>query len=102
MEFSKQHRDRGDYLKSYLVEALALSLAESFAEIIHNLIRKNWGIGIKQGKRYSFGYPPCPDLSNQTKLFKLLAPEDIGVKLTENFMMEPEASVSGFVLNDLR
>ena len=52
-----------------------------------------------RGKRYSFGYPACPNLEDQTKLFALLRPEEIGVQLTEGFMMEPEASVSALVFH---
>ena len=52
-----------------------------------------------RGKRYSFGYPACPDLSLQRDLFDLLKPEDIGVQLTEEFMMDPEASVSAVVFH---
>ena len=50
-----------------------------------------------QGQRYSFGYPACPNLEDQKKLFKLISPEDIGIELTEGFMMEPEASVTAMV-----
>ena len=50
-----------------------------------------------RGKRYSFGYPACPDLAFQRELFKALRPEEIGVHLTEGDMMEPEASVSALV-----
>jgi 5-methyltetrahydrofolate--homocysteine methyltransferase len=50
-----------------------------------------------QGIRVSFGYPACPNLEDQEKLFKLMHPEDIGVELTEGYMMEPEASVSAMV-----
>jgi 5-methyltetrahydrofolate--homocysteine methyltransferase len=111
-EFSKAERDKGNYLRSYIIEALSLSLAESFAEVIHHKIRENWGIGEEnmekplhlskyKGKRYSFGYPVCPDLSNQAKIFNLLKPQqDVKVELTDNFMMEPEASVSAFVLHN--
>ncbi|MCK5106035.1 MAG: hypothetical protein KAQ76_00590 [Elusimicrobiales bacterium] len=111
-EFSKTERDKGSYLRSYVIEALSLSLAESFAELIHYKIRENWGIVTDNenkplyrsrynGKRYSFGYPSCPDLSNQRKIFNLLKPEkDINIKLTDDFMMEPEASVSAFVLHN--
>ena len=49
------------------------------------------------GQRFSFGYPACPNLEDQEKLFRLLKPEDIGVELTEGCMMEPEASVSAIV-----
>jgi len=51
-----------------------------------------------RGKQYSFGYPACPDLEDQAGIWKMLKPEDIGVQLTEGFMMDPEASVSPLVL----
>jgi 5-methyltetrahydrofolate--homocysteine methyltransferase len=47
----------------------------------------------------SFGYPACPELADQATLFRLLRPEQIGVSLTEGFMMDPEASVSALVLH---
>lgn len=50
-----------------------------------------------QGIRVSFGYPTCPNLEDQEPLFRLMQPEDIGVHLTEGFMMEPEASVTAIV-----
>jgi len=52
-----------------------------------------------RGKRYSFGYPACPDLDDQAPLWKLLRPENIGVQLTEGMMMDPEASVSALVFH---
>ena len=55
--------------------------------------------GKYRGKRYSFGYPACPALEDQAGIFKLLHPEEIGVQLTEGFMMEPEASVSALVFH---
>ena len=50
-----------------------------------------------RGIRVSFGYPACPNLEDQAQLFALMKPEDIGVQLTEGFMMDPEASVSAMV-----
>ena len=47
-----------------------------------------------RGKRYSFGYPADPVLEDQTGLWKLLKPDEIGIQLTEGFRMDPEASVS--------
>jgi Methionine synthase I, cobalamin-binding domain len=47
-----------------------------------------------RGKRYSIGYPACPELEDQEGIWKLLKPEDIGIQLTEGLMMDPEASVS--------
>ncbi len=102
----------GEYLKSHAFAALALETAEAAAEHLHERLRAGWGfpdppdLGMPQklaaryrGKRYSFGYPACPDLSFQRQLFAALAPEDIGVELTEGDMMDPEASVSAVVVH---
>jgi len=108
-----QHlKERGDYLKSHVLQALALETAEAAAEWLHARIRTMWGFpdppettmtqrfqGKYRGKRYSFGYPACPRLDDQAKLFRLLEPERIGVQLTEGFMMDPEASVSAIVFH---
>jgi Vitamin B12 dependent methionine synthase, activation domain len=50
------------------------------------------------GKRYSFGYPACPDLEDQAGLWKLLRPEEIGVQLTEGFMMDTVSRPSNWAL----
>jgi len=52
-----------------------------------------------RGKRFSFGYPACPDLDDQAALWSLLDPLEIGITLTEGMMMEPEASVSALVFH---
>ena len=100
----------GEYVRSYALQALALESAEAAAEWVHARLRGAWGFADPEdlprkdvfqahyrGKRYSFGYPACPDLEQQALLFDLIRPEDIGVELTEGFMMEPEASVSAIV-----
>lgn len=105
-------KNRGEYLRSHILQALALESAEAYAELLHLEIRKTWGIPDPEnitmmerfqakyhGKRYSFGYPACPNLEDQKELFALLKPEDIGVELTEGFMMDPEASVSAMVFH---
>lgn len=111
LDLARREREAGNYVRSYLVEALALTLAESAAEVVHYRIRKDWGIAEEnpvmpllrskyRGKRYSFGYPVCPDLANQAVLFDLLKPEpDAGIKLTDGYMMDPEASVSAIVFH---
>ncbi len=111
-ESSEAMKEAGDYLNSHLLQALALELAEATAEFLHKRIRTSWGIiddpalGLKQifnaeyhGIRVSFGYPACPELSDQQKLFRLLEPEAIGVQLTDGDMMDPEASVSALVFH---
>jgi len=53
-----------------------------------------------RGVRVSFGYPACPRLEDQEKLFRLLdVTGSIGVQLTEGYMMEPEGSVSALVFH---
>ena len=110
-ELARAEREAGNYVRSYLVEALALTLAEAFADVVHYRVREDWGIAEAPatpllrskycGKRYSFGYSVCPDLANQKPLFDLLAPgPDAGIALTDGFMMEPEASVSAVVFHN--
>jgi 5-methyltetrahydrofolate--homocysteine methyltransferase len=112
-ELSDLYRDGGEYLKSHALQSIAIEAAEGFAELLHDRLRRMWGIGdpagttIRQkfqgkyrGVRVSFGYPACPNLEDQAKLFKLLRPEThCGVTLTEGFMMEPEATVSALVFH---
>lgn len=103
-------KEAGKFLESHALQATALELAEGFAERLHQEIRDQWGFpdatdfsmrdrfaAKYQGQRFSFGYPACPNLEDQAKLFGLIKPEDIGVHLTEEFMMDPEASVSAIV-----
>ncbi|WP_396897494.1 methionine synthase [Niallia endozanthoxylica] len=105
-------KNDGKFLESHALQALALETAEGLAELIHRQIRDRWGFpdpvnftmkdrfaAKYQGQRFSFGYPACPDLEDQQKLFKLISPEDIGIELTEGFMMEPEASVTALVFS---
>ncbi|MDH3591060.1 MAG: methionine synthase, partial [Planctomycetota bacterium] len=108
----EQYKADGEYLKSHGIQALAIETAEAAAEWLHHKLRGRWGFpdppgtsmrdrfrASYRGKRYSFGYPACPDLSLQARLFELLEPGDIGVSLTDEFMMEPEASVSALVFH---
>jgi 5-methyltetrahydrofolate--homocysteine methyltransferase len=111
-ELSQAWKEAGEYLRSHLLQAIAIEGAEAFAEWLHKKIRADWGFSdapemtIKdvlknkyRGIRVSFGYPACPDLADQRKLFKLLNPLQIGVELTEGDMMDPEASVSALVFH---
>jgi 5-methyltetrahydrofolate--homocysteine methyltransferase len=109
---SEEWKQAGEYLKAHGVQALAIETAEGCAEWLHRRIREDWGFpdppnttmhdrftSRYRGKRYSFGYPACPNLDDQAGLWKLLRPEEIGVELTEGMMMEPEASVSALVFH---
>ncbi len=116
---SERWKNEGRYLDSHTLQALAIESAEGFAELLHKRIRSMWNIGepsgLKvsgedefrdlfranyRGKRYSFGYPACPRLEDQEKLFSLLdVTANIGVELTDGYMMDPEGSVSAVVFH---
>ena len=111
-ERAERAKQEGYYLKSHGLQALAIETAEACAEWLHRRIREDWGFpdppemtmaqrftSRYRGKRYSFGYPACPALEDQAGLWKLLRPEEIGVQLTDGFMMDPEASVSALVFH---
>ncbi|MBI1861341.1 MAG: methionine synthase [Deltaproteobacteria bacterium] len=111
-EEAERLKNAGDYLRSHILQVIALESAEAYAEYLHGQMRRMWGFpdpakmtmlerfqAKYHGKRYSFGYPACPQLSDQVMLFQMLSPAMIGVELTEGFMMEPEASVSALVFH---
>jgi 5-methyltetrahydrofolate--homocysteine methyltransferase len=111
-ERAERFKREGEYLKSHAFAALALETAEAAAEWLHRKLRADWGFpdppettteerfaARYRGKRYSFGYPACPDLAGQRALFAALRPEEIGVELTEGDVMDPEASVSALVVH---
>ncbi len=98
-----------DYL---LFHGLSVESAEALAEMWHKRIREELGIAGAdapelaklfhqgyQGSRYSFGYPACPNIEDQTKIFKLLQPELIDVELTDEFMLDPEQSTSAIIVH---
>jgi 5-methyltetrahydrofolate--homocysteine methyltransferase len=111
-ERAEQAKQAGEFLFMHAVQALGLETAEAAAEWLHRRLREDWGFpdppsltmherftSRYRGKRYSFGYGACPNLEDQRGLFDLLQPEEIGVRLTDGFMMDPEASVSALVFH---
>jgi 5-methyltetrahydrofolate--homocysteine methyltransferase len=109
-ERAEAEKTAGNYFFSHGLQALALETAEACAEWLHRRIREDWGFpdpptmtmadrftSRYRGKRYSFGYPACPNLEDQAGIWLLLHPEEIGIHLTEGMMMDPEASVSALV-----
>jgi len=111
-ERAEAEKVAGNYFFSHALQALALETAEACAEWVHRRIREDWGFpdpptltmaerftSRYRGKRYSFGYPACPNLEDQAGLWMLLHPEEIGVHLTEGMMMDPEAGVSALVFH---
>ncbi len=107
--------DHDDY-NAILVKAIADRLAEAFAELLHQKVRREWGYGAEeqldnndlireryQGIRPAPGYPACPDHTEKPLLWELLnVEEEIGLKLTESHAMHPGAAVSGFYFSHPR
>jgi 5-methyltetrahydrofolate--homocysteine methyltransferase len=105
--------EAGEYTKYLYLHGLSVETAEALAEYLHQKMREELGIAGEdsphirdlfhqkyRGSRYSFGYPACPNLEDQTKLFALLHPEEnIGVRLTSGFLLDPEQSTSAIVVH---
>ncbi len=98
-----------DYLE---LHGLSVQLTEALAEYWHARVRAELGFAgedsqdlddvLRQayrGSRYSFGYPACPDLEDQTQVMELLRPDRIGVELSEEFQLHPEQSTSALVVH---
>ena len=105
--------ERGDFTKYLYTHGLSVETAEALAELMHKRMREELGIAGEdaaeprdlfhqkyRGSRYSFGYPACPNLEDQTKIFALLHPEEtIGVRLTEGYHLEPEQSTDAIIVH---
>jgi 5-methyltetrahydrofolate--homocysteine methyltransferase len=90
----------GDYSEAYYIHGLAVQTAEASAEFLHRHIRRELGLEVGQGKRYSWGYPAIPDLDDHTKVFDLLpAEKELGMSLTSAFQLVPEQSTAAIVIH---
>lgn len=89
----------GDYSRAYFIHGLGVSLAEALAEYANRLVRRQLGLADGQGKRYSWGYPACPDLEEHDKLCRILPADQIGVTLTEACQLVPEQSTAAIVIH---
>jgi len=111
-EYSHELFKSDNYSDYLYFHGLSVESAEALAEFWHKRIREELGIAGQdspeltrlfkqeyQGSRYSFGYPACPRLEDQEKLFTLLDPSRIGVELSEEFQLEPEQSTSAIIVH---
>ncbi len=109
-EYSQELFKSDNYADYLYFHGLSVEGAEALAELWHKRIREELGIAGDdaedvrklfrqqyQGSRFSFGYPACPNLEDQSKLFELLNPSRIGVELSEEFQLEPEQSTSAII-----
>ena len=111
-EYAQELFKSDNYADYLYFHGLSVEGAEALAELWHKRIREELGIAgnddpnvVKlfrqqyQGSRFSFGYPACPNLEDQAKLFELLDPSRIGVVLTEEFQLDPEQSTSAIIVH---
>jgi 5-methyltetrahydrofolate--homocysteine methyltransferase len=111
-EYAMELFKNDNYTDYLLFHGLSVESAEALAEMWHKRIRTELGFAQNdaseltrlfhqgyQGSRYSFGYPACPRLEDQTKLFELLQPERIDVELSEEFQLHPEQSTSAIIVH---
>ena len=104
--FQARHDDYG----AIMLKAIADRLAEAFAELLHERVRRDlWGYAFGEdlttqeliregyrGIRPAPGYPACPEHAVKRAMFEVLGAAEIGMALTENFAMTPPSSVCGF------
>ena len=87
----------GEFAEQLFVHGLGVQTAEGMAEWMHARVRRELGIAPAQGRRYSWGYPSCPEQSELTKVFRLLDAPSIGLELSGGFAVEPEQSTLAIV-----
>src|SRR5438034_5164604 len=111
-EYSQELFKSDNYADYLYFHGLSVESAEALAELWHKRIRQEFDIADHdaknlnelfrqgyQGSRFSFGYPACPNLEDQAKLFELLDPSRIDVELTEEFQLDPEQSTSAIIIH---
>jgi len=70
------------------------------AEALHRRVKRELGIPVDRGRRYSWGYPACPDLDHHVLVCDLLGAADaIGISLTSAFQLDPEQSTAAIVVH---
>ena len=87
----------GEFAEQLFVHGLGVQTAEGMAEWMHARIRRELGIAPAQGRRYSWGYPACPEQSEHEKVFALLDAPSIGLRLSGGYAIEPEQSTLAIV-----
>jgi 5-methyltetrahydrofolate--homocysteine methyltransferase len=96
--YTRLERD-GEYSRGLFVRGLASSTAEALAEAAHRMVRTDLGLAPDRGKRYSWGYPACPELGQQREILRLLGADRIGLELTTGDQLDPEASTVAMIIH---
>jgi 5-methyltetrahydrofolate--homocysteine methyltransferase len=96
-ELIERLESEGEFAEQLFVHGLGVQAAEGLAEWLHARVRRELGIERDQGRRYSWGYPACPDQSEHEKVWRLLNLEQIGMTLSDGFAVTPEQSTVAIV-----
>ena len=96
-ELMAELEQQGEFAEQLYTHGLGVQTAEGMAEWLHARVRADLGIPPDQGRRWSWGYPACPDQSEHTKVFRLLGAERIGLSLSGGHAVEPEQSTVAIV-----
>lgn len=90
----------GEFMEGYFLHGLAVQMAEATADYLHNFIRRELRLDKERGKRYSWGYPAIPELTDHRKVFDLLPAESaLGMSLTTSFQLVPEQSTAAIIVH---
>ncbi|HMJ72855.1 MAG TPA: homocysteine S-methyltransferase family protein, partial [Solirubrobacterales bacterium] len=87
----------GEFAEQLYAHGLGVQAAEGLAEWLHSEVRRGLGIPLNQGRRYSWGYPACPEQSEHEKVWRLLDLEQIGMTLSSGYAVMPEQSTVAIV-----
>lgn len=102
-DYVKQAFGQNDYSNYLLLHGLAAELTDALAQTLQNRVAAELKLGrltdkpAFKGVRYGFGYPACPALELNRPLFEILHAQQLGLHLTESFMIEPEYSTCGLL-----
>jgi 5-methyltetrahydrofolate--homocysteine methyltransferase len=96
-ELIERLESEGEFAEQLYVHGLGVQSAEGLAEWLHSRVRGELGIPAGQGRRYSWGYPACPDQSEHEKVWRLLGLEEIGMTLSGGYAVMPEQSTVAIV-----
>ncbi len=96
-ELIERLESEGEFAEQLYVHGIGVQSAEGLAEWLHSDVRRELGIDLDQGRRYSWGYPACPDQSEHEKVWRLLGLEKIGMTLSDGYAVLPEQSTVAIV-----
>lgn len=96
-ELMAELEQKGEFAEQLFIHGIGVQAAEGSAEWLHARIRSDLGIAADQGRRWSWGYPACPDQAEHEKVERLLNWSQIGLHLSGAYALEPEQSTVAII-----